>query len=143
VQRKGLFKRKSATILSIFVIIPIGFYSKFYEGPAAEWVNDSLAGVFYEIFWCLMVFLFFIRIKPFIIAVIVLLATSILEFLQLWHPPVLEFIRSFFIGQVVFGTSFTWSDFPYYIIGCGIGWRWMRQLQKFNDSRGPINGRKN
>jgi hypothetical protein len=41
----------------LLVTIPVGVYTKFYQGPAADWVNNSLGGVFYEIFWCLLVFL--------------------------------------------------------------------------------------
>ena len=110
------------------LIVPLGFYSKFYSGPAARWVNDSLGGVLYEIFWCLLIFLFFNTIKPRKIAVFVLFFTCFLEFLQLWHHPFLVSLRSSFIGQTVLGTSFVWSDFPYYFFGCGIGWGWMRRL---------------
>jgi hypothetical protein len=39
----------------------------------------------------------------------VLVATCLLEFLQLWHPPLLEAVRSTFIGRTVLGTSFTWN----------------------------------
>jgi Flp pilus assembly protein TadB len=53
-----------------------------------------------------------------------------LEFLQLWHPSFLEFLRSNFIGRTILGTSFTWSDFPYYLVGGGIGWLLMKRLQK-------------
>jgi hypothetical protein len=35
-----------ATMVSLAVIVPVGFYSKFYRGPGAHWVNDSLDGVF-------------------------------------------------------------------------------------------------
>jgi hypothetical protein len=62
-------------------------------------------------------------------AIVVLLATCALEFLQLWHPPFLEYLRSSFIGRTVLGTSFAWLDFPYYVLGCWIGWLWMRWLQ--------------
>ena len=34
-----------------------------------------------------------------IIATLVLICTCILEVMQLWHPPFLEFLRSFFIGS--------------------------------------------
>ena len=46
-----LISNRWPTIISIFGIVPIGFYSKFYRGSAAQWVNGSLGGVFYEIFW--------------------------------------------------------------------------------------------
>lgn len=116
------------TIISLLVIVPLGFYCKYYDGPAAAWVNDSLAGLFYEIFWCLLIFLFLPQVDPLKIAVGVFLATSVLEFLQLWHPPVLEYLRSFFLGAALLGTSFVWWDFVYYFIGCLIGWVWMKCL---------------
>jgi hypothetical protein len=136
-KRRFLVPRKRAwTLVSLLVIVPVGFCSKFYAGPAANWVNDSLSGVFYEIFWCLLIFLFWSEGKPWIIAASVLVATCLLEFLQLWHPPVLEFMRSYFIGQAVLGTSFTWSDFPCYFLGCGIGWLWLSRLQKVGRRHG-------
>ena len=124
---KQLFKTKRFrwTLISILVITPIGFLSKFYTGPAAFWVNNSLGGVFYEIFWCLVVFLFFPRSQPVKIAALILIITSLLEFLQLWQPPFLQIIRSNFIGVTIIGDSFTWLDFPYYFVGSGMGWLWL------------------
>ena len=116
-------------LFSLIIIVPIGFYSKFYRGPAAAWVNDSLGGVFYEIFWCLLILLFLPKVKPWIIALSVLVVTCILEFMQLWHPPFLEIFRSNFIGRTLLGTTFTWTDFPYYFLGSGIGWFWIKHLQ--------------
>jgi hypothetical protein len=120
-------------LFSLIIIVPIGFYSKFYRGPAAEWVNDSLGGVFYEIFWCLLILLFLPKVKPWIIALSVLVVTCILEFMQLWHPPFLEIFRSNFIGRTLLGTTFTWTDFPYYFLGSGIGWLWIKHLQNLEN----------
>lgn len=123
-------RQRHHTLISLCLIVPVGFYSKFYTGPAGKWANDSLGGVFYEIFWCLAIFLFLSREKPWRIALAVFVGTCALEFLQLWHPPFLEFLRSHFIGQTLLGTTFAVSDFPYYVLGCGIGWAWMRYLGK-------------
>ena len=123
-------KRVRWTLISMLIIVPLGLYSKFYSGQAENWVNNSLGGVLYVIFWCLFAFLFLSNIKPWRIAAVVFAVTCFLEFLQLWHPPLLEFIRSHFIGRTILGTSFTWIDFPYYLVGCGIGWLWMKSLQK-------------
>ena len=123
------------TIISLLFISVIGFYTKFYSGPAAAWVSDSLSGVCYEIFWCLLVFFFVGKGRPLIIATSILIVTCVLEFLQLSKHPSLEFIRSFFIGRALIGTSFTWSDFPYYVLGCGLGWFWMIWLQSRNNSK--------
>jgi len=121
---------RDRTILSILVIVPLGFFTKFYKGPLSSWINNSVGGIFYEIFWCLLIFLFLKKIKTWKIAVSVLLLTSLLEFLQLWHPPFLESIRNFFIGRTLLGNCFSWSDFPYYVLGCAIGWFWMESLKK-------------
>lgn len=136
---RGFFSRKRAWILtSLLICIPIGFYSKFYRGPASRWVNNSLSGVFYEIFWCLLIFLIADNAKPWMIAASVLIITCVLEFLQLWHPPFLELLRNTFIGKTVLGTSFTWSDFPYYFLGSGIGWLWIIWLQNIIVRPRPI-----
>jgi hypothetical protein len=128
--RQFNFKRFCWTMASILIITPIGFYSKFYPGPAKEWVNDSLGGMFYVIFWCLVGFLLFSKTKPLKIALLVLMITCLLECLQLWHPPFLEVVRSTFIGATILGTSFVWTDFPYYIVGSGIGWLWTRWIKE-------------
>ncbi|QTA92089.1 DUF2809 domain-containing protein [Desulfonema magnum] len=117
------------TLISLLIIVPVGFYSKFYAGPAANWANNSLGGLFYEIFWCLVIFFFSETFSPWKIAAFVCITTCGLEFLQLWHPPFLMFLRRFFIGRTILGTTFAWSDFPYYFLGCGIGCFWMKRLR--------------
>jgi hypothetical protein len=124
--------KKSAwlTPLSLGLVVAAGFGTKFYRGPGAHWANDSLAGLWYEVFWCL--FCFWIRPgwRPARIAAGVLTATCTLEFLQQWHPPWLEFLRSNFVGAAILGTSFDWSDFLYYFAGSGLGWLWLRRLTR-------------
>jgi hypothetical protein len=112
----------------IFLVTFLGFGSKFYPGPGAWWVNDHLAGVFYEIFWCLVVFFVAPRASPFWVASGVFLATCLVEFLQLVHTPLLQAIRSTFIGRVLIGTHFGFWDFPHYAAGCFVGWLLMGWL---------------
>jgi len=126
----NLSKINILTIISIVVILPLGFLTKFYSGPAGEWVNNSLGGVFYEIFWCLVVLLFFPKLKSLKIAISVFIITCCLEILQLWHPWFLEVIRSNFIGVTIFGNSFNWFDFPYYFIGSLLGYLWLYKIKK-------------
>lgn len=117
------------TLASLILVIPMGFYTKFYDGPAADWVNDSLGGVFYEIFWCLLSFLVFPKVRTWMTAIGVLMVTCALEFAQLWHPPALTLIRSHFLGATLLGTTFSWLDFPYYLGGTAIGWAWISWLR--------------
>jgi len=120
--------KRLPTYISLFIIIPLGFFGKFYSGPLEIWVNNSLGGVFYDIFWCLLFYLIFPKSNLMRIAVFILIATCLLEILQLWHPMFLEVLRSSFIGRTILGTSFTLNDFPYYFIGSFIGWLWITRL---------------
>lgn len=120
---------RTYTAISLIIIVPLGFYSKFYNGLFTYWVNNSLGGVLYEIFWCLIIFLFLPKTNIHIIAGIVFVVTCILEILQLYHPPFLQAIRQTFIGKTLIGTSFVWSDFMYYLLGCSIGLLIMRWFQ--------------
>lgn len=124
-----LSRQRTWTVVSLFVIVPVGVYTKFYQGPATDWVNNSLGGMFYEMFWCLLVFLIVPNARTWIIALSVLLLTCLLEFMQLWHPAALTYIREFILGAALIGTTFGWSDFPYYFVGSAIGWLWISSLQ--------------
>lgn len=126
-------RRNLYTLFSILLITPVGFAAKFYSGPAEAWVRNSLGGVFYVIFWCLLLFFCCHRLKPATIALLVLLITCSLEFLQLWRPTPLEYLRRTFIGRALLGTTFTWSDFPYYGLGAVIGWIWLTLLNRKSD----------
>ncbi|MCD6334242.1 MAG: DUF2809 domain-containing protein [Candidatus Latescibacteria bacterium] len=125
-----LQKPRRAILRSLFVVTPLGFATKFYPGPGAWWFNNYAGGLLYEVFWCLAAGLMWPRASAFRIAARVLGITCALEFLQLWHPPFLEGIRATFIGRTLIGTSFTWWDFPYYILGWGAGWIWVGWLQE-------------
>ena len=122
--------RWKSTLVSLGIIVPVGFYSKYYRGPGAAWANDSLGGVFYVIFFCLLFSLLLRRTEPLKLATGVLVGTCLIEFLQLWHPPLLEACRRTFLGGAILGSTFDWTDFPYYFAGSGIGWLWLHLLRK-------------
>lgn len=125
------FARRRWILIALLIVTPAGFLFKTYCGPGHRWFNNYGAGVLYEVFWCLVVF-FFIPKKRYttFIAVGVFVVTSILEILQLWQPLFLQKIRSTFLGGALLGTTFVWRDFFYYILGCLVGWLWMRALSK-------------
>lgn len=126
-------KRKTLyTIIALVIIIPIGFYTKFYHGTAAGWVNNSLSDVLYEIFWCLVLLLIFRELRPIHIALIVFFVTSFLEFTQLWKPDFLVTLRKNFIVKTLIGNCFIWSDFFYYAIGSILGFGSMMVISKMS-----------
>ena len=115
--------------LSLLLIAALGFLAKFYAGPGRVWVNDSFAGVFYVVFWCVLAAVVFSRAGALRIAAIIVIVTSGLEVLQLWHPPFLESIRSTFPGRMLLGTSFVFSEFFYYVLGGVVGFVWIVRLR--------------
>ena len=127
----SFFSKRKWILLSLCVVTPAGFLFKSYRGIANEWFNDYGAGVLYEVFWCLLVFFFVLRRRHITtIAISVFVITSLLETLQLWQPPLLQHIRSTFLGSALLGTTFVWWDFPHYVLGCFLGWLWLRALSR-------------
>ena len=111
-----------ATALLLLLITPLGFATKWYQGPLAWWVNGHAGGLLYVTFWILLVVLINPRWSAWSIAVTVLVLTCLVEILQLWHPPVLELLRDTFWGRTLLGHSFSWWDFPYYFFGAALGY---------------------
>ena len=139
-----IFRVFSATrlrsFISLLIITPIGFASKFYTGPGAWWFNNYAGGIFYEIFWCFVVILFLPYASAFWVACSILGITCFLEFLQLWNPSFLESVRSTFIGSTLIGTTFIWWDFPHYVIGCFAGWLMIKSGIKNKEKKKTGNG---
>ena len=123
-------KRRMLSLVSMGILVPIGFYTKFYQGPASVWVNGSLGGVFYEIFWSLLAYLLWPKWRPVAISCWVCGVTCFLEFTQAWHPPFLEEWRSHFLIRTVIGSTFDWYDFLYYFIGSFLAWMSLRAIEK-------------
>ena len=128
--KMNLSNHRLAILISLLIVTPLGFASKFYSGPGAWWLNNYAGGIMYEIFWCLAVSFLWQRASPVLIAACVFAATCSLEFLQLWHPRFLGVVRATFMGRTLIGTSFTWWDFPHYLLGCCAGWFWVKSLRK-------------
>jgi hypothetical protein len=99
------------------LVTPLGFFTKFYSGPGSSWVASQAGGFLYVVFWVFVVLASFPRLSRLSVSVTVVLATCVLEVGQLWHPPLLERLRSTFLGHAVLGATFAWSDFPYYAAG--------------------------
>lgn len=130
---KKIFGERKYAIILLILLVPFGFCTKFYSGPLSEWVNDSLGGVLYVIFWCLVLFLFAPNTKPLKIVLLVFIVTCAVEFLQLWKPAALESMRSNFLGRTLLGSSFSWLDFFHYAIGAFIAFLliiFLRSLDK-------------
>lgn len=118
--------RRLLILISLAFLTPVGLLTKIYTGFGQEWVNNYAGDILYEIFWCLLVF-WFIPTKKAIVAIPlwVFTITCAIEVFQLWHEPIPLSIRSSLIWKLLLGTSFSWWDFPHYLLGCLLGWLWL------------------
>jgi len=111
------WKLDKKLIILIVLLIPFGIATKFYNGIAKEWVNNSFSDVVYVVFWSLVLFAMRPNSNPFKICLVVFLLSAFIEITQLWSFPFLEKIRTGFIGKSLFGNTFVISDFFYYFSG--------------------------
>ena len=105
--RDRLHNIRKYCVLSLLLVTPVGFGFKLYNGPAQWWFNNYGAGLLYEIFWILIVFLILPKEKLVNkIPLWVFIITCTIEILQLWNPWFLQMIRSSFLGRALIGTTF-------------------------------------
>jgi len=104
-------------LTTLILLIPVGLGTKYYSGLCHEWVNNSFSDILYIIFWSLLLFLFLPKMKIHVNVLIIVLTTSLLEIMQLVKTDILLQIRQTFLGKLLLGTTFVWSDFLYYLIG--------------------------
>ena len=121
---RGLHRR--CLFAFIALLTPLGIATKFYAGPWSQFVRSYLGGVLYVTFWILLFLLFRPRLPARTAVLTVLAITCALEFLQLWHPPVLQAIRSTFLGHALIGSTFSWWDLPCYAVGAVLAWPLLR-----------------
>jgi hypothetical protein len=108
-------RARFAAVLGI--VAPLGLLTKLYAGPGAHWVGAQAGGLLYVVFWSFAALALRPRWSPARVTVAVAVATSLLEFSQLWHPPFLVGLRASFLGHALLGSTFAWLDFPYYGAG--------------------------
>ena len=122
----GAYRR--VLLWSFGAVTLLGTLGKFYPGPGHSWLNNSFGGVPYVILFMALVALIWPRLAPGWVALGVLVATCLLEVLQLWQPAWLQAVRATLPGRLVLGSTFSPSDFWYYLIGAGLGWLGLRWL---------------
>lgn len=104
-------------------VVAIGLGCKYYSGPGRDWVNNwGPASVAYELLFMLLGFALVPRRTAIArIALVVFIATCLIEFSQLWRVEWLLAVRQNLFGRLLLGSSFSWWDFPAYAVGCLTG----------------------
>lgn len=113
-------------ILAALALIGVG--TKLYHGWLERWFHNYAGAMVYELFWIVLFGALLPQARPWRIALSVFVVTCALEILQLYHPPLLEAIRSDFFGRALIGDGFDRWDFIYYVIGSALGWGTCRLL---------------
>jgi hypothetical protein len=111
------------------LLVLAGLWLRF-DAPIAPYLRDASGGTIYVLVFILLFGAVVPKGSSTAIAAGVLLATCCLEFLQLWHPVLLEACRRTLPGRLLLGTTFEWTDFPPYFIGTALGWVLLRSLRK-------------
>lgn len=127
--RRGRLRLRALGFLAL--VTPLSLFLKYYNGPAAWWLNNWGSSFGYEIFFVLLVFLILPEPRLAVrIALAVCLSTVALEFVQLSRAPLLVWCRSFWLGRALLGTTFSWWDLPAYPLGSALGWLLLRRLER-------------
>ena len=117
-----MIKKRITYLLLFLITIPIGLStrkrSQWYYQPVAEYGGDIL--------WATLFFFLFRLIFPakklWIIAAYTYTFAVLIEISQLYHAPWIDKIRVSFLGKMILGFGFLWSDIFVYAIGVLIGW---------------------
>jgi uncharacterized membrane protein len=106
-------------LLILFIIICIGLYSKRMTGIITEIID------FKDVVWAMMVyFLFriaFINWSIKKVAAFGILFSFVVEVSQLYHDEWIDKLRNTFLGGIILGSGFVWSDLLAYLCGVVFG----------------------
>jgi hypothetical protein len=112
-------------IVLLLALIPLGLLGRKLPGVGGEIVG----GVFYVLFFALLLTIPFPKLAPWKAALFPYLYTCGVEFLQLWHP--LDTIRTTLLGKMLLGSNFDAMDFVYYTLGGVISWWILQKSHRF------------
>jgi glycopeptide antibiotics resistance protein len=106
-------------LLILFIIICIGLYSKRITGVITEVIDLK------DVVWATMVyFLFrivFINWSKIKVAAIGILFSCVVEISQLYHDDWIDKLRGTFLGGIILGSEFVWTDLLAYLCGIAFG----------------------
>lgn len=106
-----------------------------YRSRLPAWWAANGGGIPYVVFWMTFAFAIWPRQESVNrIAILVLLATCVIEIGQLWNPEPLASFRATRLGAGLLGTSFHWDDFPPYFLGAAVGWGLLRWIGRGQNS---------
>ena len=119
--KQSLKRNRLIYLVLVAMTIVTGLASRHYSSSLPPWVESYLG----DTLWALMVFLligFIFRTKSTRwVAVAAILFSYSIEVSQLYHAPWIDTLRSNWLGGLILGFGFLWSDLVCYTVGIGVG----------------------
>jgi len=114
-------KNRIIYLLLVAITIVSGLASRQYANNFPQWVQSYLG----DTLWALMVFLLvgylFHTKSTRWVAIAALAFSYFIEISQLYHAPWIDTLRANWLGGLVLGFGFLWSDLVCYTVGVGFG----------------------
>lgn len=117
-------------ILLLILLITAGIGTKYYQGPASDFMHHYAGGFIYVVFFIVLASLLLRRTPPEKLAVLIFLATSLIECSQLIQAPSLNALRQYFIVVALIGNTFVWWDFLAYLAGAIAGYWLIKRIDR-------------
>jgi hypothetical protein len=126
-------------VLLVLVLIT-ALYTKSYRGDYQYLINSHIGGVFYVLFGSLAFSAVFPRVMSYFAVLTSFALTCLLEFIQYLHLPFMVELTRMKTFAYLFGTSFDYLDFVYYIAGAllGVVLLWMMNDDTAQKSSGTV-----
>lgn len=123
-------RRLLVSLVCIIILIPMGLCSRHISWLPKE-TGDGLWAMMVFCLWSIILF----RSKLRWVAIVSLLHSFIVEISQLlrWHW--LVSFRSTFVGHMMLGQGFLWTDLLAYLIGIAVIYSVFRELERQNTTQ--------
>ena len=103
----------------ILIVIVLGIIAR--DNMAPHGIHPYLGDTLYGLMWFLVFGFLFKDIAPWKAFVMGMLACYTIEALQLYDSPFLDYIKTYEIGALLLGFTFSWSDIMSYTLGGILG----------------------
>lgn len=115
-------KQRLAYTLLFFITIPIGLLTR----KKPNWFLPFIAKYGGDVLWAALFFFlfrwFFINKPLWKIALYTYFFAVCIEVSELYHAPWIDDIRRTFLGKMILGFGFLWSDIICYAVGVLLAW---------------------
>jgi len=131
VSSRRLYRRRQWAAAALAISAALGLAVKLHPVPAVPQIGDHLGGVFYVLFWAMLLFFLWPyprAITPITLAVV--LATFAVELSQKLELSWIEKLRIAFLGRVLLGHHFDMTDLPAYAIGGAFAFLLMHRIAR-------------